>query len=413
MPKPGTLLRDKEIREARPSTKPFNLWDVGGLYLTVSDTGAKWWRLKYRYGGRERRMGLGTYPEVSLSEARQHRDDARTLLRKGIDPLEKRQSEQLERKDAAANSFESLAREWLEKQKTKLTPVTLNKATALLEKWAFPWIGSRPVKQITTRELLVNVLNRVEDAGKLETAHRLKQRCGQIFRYAIATGRADANPTPNLRGALTTQKTRNLPSIVDPTKIGQLLRDIENYSGQFVTRCALKLSPLLFVRPGELRWAEWAEIDLDRATWNIPAAKMKMDEPHIVPLATQAIAILRELHPLTAVGAGAKYVFPATYSRQRPMSENTVNLALRRMGYTSKEIVAHGFRSMASTLLNEQGWHPDVIERQLAHAERNEVRRAYNRAKYLPERVRMMQAWADYLDALRSGAKVVSIKRSA
>ncbi len=252
---------------------------------------------------------------------------------------------------------------------------------ALLEKWAFPWIGSRPITEITPRELLDQVLRRVEEAGKIETVHRLKQRCGQVFRYAIATGRAERDPSPDLQGALSTAKTRShTAAIIEPAKIGVLLRAIDGYQGSFVARCALRLTPLVFVRPGELRRAEWAEFDLDEALWSIPAEKMKMDAPHVVPLSRQGIAILRELHSLTGKGT---YVFPGLHSKQRPMSENTVNLALRRMGYSGNEIVAHGFRSMASTLLNEQGWPPDVIERQLAHAERNEVRRAYNRAKYL------------------------------
>jgi integrase len=393
--------------KAAPAGKHF---DGGGLFLHVLPSGAKYWRLKYRYAGKEKLLAFGTFPEVPLAEARLRREAARTELRDGKDPSAERKASALAARDSASNSFEAIAREWFDKQSNKLEGITLRKAIALFEKWAFPWIGSRPIAEITPRELLEQVLRRVEEAGKIETVHRLKQRCGQVFRYAIATGRAERDPTPDLRGALSTAKTRSHAAITEPGKIGELLRAIDSYQGSFVARCALRLTPLVFVRPGELRRAEWAEFDLDGALWSIPAEKMKMDAPHIVPLSCQAVAILRELHPLTGKGT---YVFPGLHSKQRPMSENTVNLALRRMGYSGNEIVAHGFRSMASTLLNEQGWPPDVIERQLAHAERNEVRRAYNRAKYLVERRKMMQAWSDYLDRLRTGANVVPIKRRA
>lgn len=398
---------------ALKAPKPGKHFDGGGLFLKVTPEGGRYWRLKYRFAGKEKLMAFGTFPEVALKEARERRESARALLRDGVDPSAQRKTIALAARDAAANSFEAVAREWLRKQSNKLTQETLGKATALFENWAFPWIGSAPIGEITPRALLESVLRRVESAGKLETVHRLKQRCGQVFRYAIATGRAERDPTPDLRGALETHKARNHPAITDPVKVSDLLRAMDGYQGSFVTRCALRLTPLVFVRPGELRRAEWSEFDLDGAhpQWSIPAAKMKMDAPHIVPLSTQAVAVLRELNPLTGRG---QYVFPGVQSRARPMSENTVNVALRRLGYTGSEMVAHGFRSMASTLLNEQGWPPDVIERQLAHAERNEVRAAYNRAKHLPERRKMMQAWADYLDGLRdSPAKIVPIKRAA
>lgn len=387
-------------------------FDSGGLFLHVTAQGGRYWRLKYRFAGKEKLLALGVFPEVSLAEARQRREAARALLRDGMDPNTERKATVLAARDAATNTFEAIAREWLQKQSNKLAKTTHAKAVAMFETWAFPWIGSRPVAEITPRVLLESVLRRVEAAGKLETVHRLKQRCGQVFRYAIATGRAERDPTPDLRGALETHKPRNHSAITDPARIGELLRAIDGYQGNLVTRCALRLTPLLFVRPGELRRAEWAEFDLEAAhpQWSIPAAKMKMDAPHIVPLSTQAVGILRELHPLTCRG---QYVFPGLHSRARPMSENTVNLALRRLGYSGSDMVAHGFRSMASTLLNEQGWPADVIERQLAHAERNEVRAAYNRAKHLPERRKMMQAWADYLDGLRTNANVVPIKRKA
>lgn len=387
-------------------------FDSGGLFLHVTAQGGRYWRLKYRFAGKEKLLALGVFPEVSLAEARQRREAARALLRDGMDPNTERKATVLAARDAATNTFEAIAREWLQKQSSKLAKTTHAKAVAMFETWVFPWIGSRPVAEITPRVLLESVLRRVEASGKLETVHRLKQRCGQVFRYAIAPGRAERDPTPDLRGALETHKPRNHSAITDPAKIGDLLRAMDGYQGNLVTRCALRLTPLLFVRPGELRRAEWAEFDLEGAhpQWSIPAAKMKMDAPHIVPLSTQAVAILRELHPLTGRG---HYVFPGLHSRARPMSENTVNLALRRLGYSGSDMVAHGFRSMASTLLNEQGWPADVIERQLAHAERNEVRAAYNRAKHLPERRKMMQAWADYLHGLRTNANVVPIKRKA
>jgi integrase len=408
MPLQSNALTAVRVRNAESKSKPYRIFDGGGLYVEVSPSGAKYWRLKYRFAGKEKRLALGVFPEVSLTEAREARDTARAQLRNDIDPGAARKANAQAARDAVANSFESIAREWLERQSMKLQASTHRKATALLETWAFPWIGRRPIREITPRELLESALRRVEREGKFETAHRLKQRCGQVFAYAIHSGRAEHNPAAGLRGVLSTAKVRNHAAITDPAKIGKLLRAIETYDGAFATKCALRLTPYVFVRPGELRCAEWSEINFEAAQWSIPAEKMKMDAPHIVPLSKQAAAILQELKPLTGSG---KFVFPGLHNRQRPMSENTVNLALRRLGYTGDEMVAHGFRSMASTLLNEQGWPPDVIERQLAHAERNEVRRAYNRAKYLQERRNMMQAWADYLDALRLGqqGKIIAL----
>jgi len=410
MPQQSNTLTVVQVRNAKPQSKPYRMFDGGGLYVEIATNGAKYWRLKYRYAGKEKRLALGVFPEVSLTEAREGRDAARAQLRKDIDPGAARKATALAARDAVANCFEAIAREWLERQSKKLEPSTHRKAIAILETWAFPWIGKRPIGEITPRELLESVLRRVEREGKFETAHRLKQRCGQVFAYAIHSGRAEQNPAAGLRGVLSTAKVRNHAAITEPGKVGELLRAIETYDGSFVTKCALRLTPYLFVRPGELRCAEWSEIDLEAAQWSIPADKMKMDAPHLVPLARQAVAILRELRPVSESG---RYVFPGLHNRQRPMSENTVNLALKRLGYTGDEMVAHGFRSTASTLLNELGWAPDVIERQLAHAERNEVRRAYNRAKYLSERRNMMQAWADYLDSLRSGRGVIPIKRQA
>jgi integrase len=392
-------------QKAKPASKPYRMFDGGGLYLEVmpSPSRARYWRLKYRYGGKEKRLALGVFPEVTLTEARERRDQARKQLREGTDPGAARRAAVSAARDAVANSFKAIASEWLTKQSKELKPTTLEKVTASLNAWVFPWLGQRPIAEITTREFHDAVLRRIVLAGKIETAQRVKQRCSQVFQYAIVTGRSEQNPAAGLRGVIPSVKSRSHSAITEPARVGELLRAIDGYNGYFVTSCALRLAPYLFVRPGELRRAEWSEIDLDGGQWSIPAEKMKMEAPHIVPLAQQAISILRDLKPLTGAD---RYVFPGLHNRARPMSENAINLALRRLGYAGSEMVGHGFRSMASTLLNEQGWPPDVIERQLAHSERNEVRRAYNRAKHLPDRKKMMQQWADYLDGLKAGVRI-------
>lgn len=373
--------------------------------LSVTPTGGKWSRLKYRFDGKEKLLSLGTYPDTSLAMAREKRDDARRLLASGIDPSAHKQGAKATRGDA--NSFETVAREWFAKFSPRWVPSHADKIIRRLERDVFPWIGGEPVGEVTGPKLLT-AMRRIEHRGAIETAHRALQNCGQVFRYAVATGRADRDPSGDLRGALPPVATRHHASITDTKAIGQLLRDIRAYEGSFVTRCALLLAPLVFVRPGELRKAEWAEVDLEAAEWRIPAARMKSRAIHIVPLSTQAVAVLRELHALTGHGLG-KYLFPGARSVKRPMSENTVNAALRRLGYDKETMTGHGFRSMASTILNEQGWKGDAIERQLAHAERNGVRAAYNYAEHLPERRRMMQAWADHLGTLERGAKVIQL----
>ena len=302
-----------------------------------------------------------------------------------------------------------MAREWFATFSPKWVKGHSDKIFRRLERNIFPNLGGRPIADITSRELL-GVLRKVESRGAIETAHRTKQNCSQVFRYAVATGRAERDPTIELRGALTPSRERHHPSITDPKGIGGLLRAIDGYDGSLVTKCALRLAPLTFVRPGELRRAEWAEFNLDKAEWRIPPERMKMRELHIVPLSAQAVDAVKELQPLTGRG---KYVFPGARTNGRPMSENTVNAALRRLGYSKDQMTGHGFRSMASTHLNEHGWHRDAIERQLAHAERDGVRAAYNFAEHLPERRRMMQAWADYLDALKAGAKVTAFRKAA
>lgn len=389
-------LTDTAIRNAKPGVKPVKLSDEKGLFLLVTPSGGRWWRQKYRFAGKEKLLSFGIYPDIGLKEARQRRDDARKLLAAGVDPSEHRKAYKASRSSSAVNSFEVVAREWFGKYAPTWAATHGDKIIRRLERDIFPWLGARPIADVTAPELLT-VLRRVEGRGAIETAHRAMQNCGQIFRYAIATGRAERDPSADLRGALSPVKPTHHPSITEPKAIGELLRAIEGYNGSLVTKCALKLAPLVFVRPGELRKAEWSEFNLESAEWRIPAARMKMREQHIVPLSKQAVAVLRELNPLTGQG---RYVFPGARTNGRPMSENAINAALRRLGYSGNEMTGHGFRSIASTLLNEQGWHRDAIERQLAHAERNAVRAAYNYAEHLQERRKMMQAWSDYLSGL-------------
>ncbi len=400
-------LTDTSARSAKPKAKPYKLADGRGMFLLVNPNGAKWWRLKYRIDGREKLLSLGVYPEVGLKDARQKRDAARKLIEGGVDPSLNRQIQKAARIERAENSFETVAREWFAKKSPKWAQSHSGKVLTRLEKDIFPWIGGRPIADVTAPELLAS-LRRIETRGAIETAHRAHQSCGQIFRYAIATGRAERDISGDLRGALQPVVSRHHASITDPKEIGALMRAIAGYSGNLVTKCAIRLAPLVFLRPGELRNAEWAEIDLDKGEWRIPAEKMKSRAPHIVPLSKQANAILTELKPLTGEG---RRVFPGERSIERPMSENTITAALRRMGYTSTQMTGHGFRSMASTLLNEHGWHRDAIERQLAHGERDEVRAAYNYAEHLPDRRKMMQWWADHLDALTAGGKVLPLGR--
>jgi integrase len=365
----------------------------------VAPGGGRWWRFKYSLAGREKLLSLGTYPDTGLGSARQRRDDARQLVADGIDPSVKRQ----EAKAALANTFEGIAKEWLELQRKKLSARTFEKKAGWFKDFLYPYIGRQPITSVTAQDLL-RALKRIEVRGLHETAHRARSNAGNVFRYAIATGRAERDVSADLRGALAPVVTTNRAAITEPARVGELLRKIHAYRGQPATEAALKLAPLVFVRPGELRGAEWSEFSLDGAhpEWRLPARRMKMDEEHIVPLARQAVAILRELEPITG---GGRFVFPSLRGGHRPISENTINVALRALGYAGNEMTGHGFRAMASTLLNEQAVAPDVIELQLAHAERNEVRSAYNRATRMPERRKMMQQWADYLDGLRAGQR--------
>ncbi|QBB70631.1 DUF4102 domain-containing protein [Pseudolysobacter antarcticus] len=403
-------LTDTAIRKAKPEAKARRLFDGGGLYLEISPKGGKWWRLKYRHANKEKRLSLGTYPETGLADAREKRATARKLLASGVDPSEHRKAEKAAGVERSANSFEVVAREWHVKQSKAWVEDHASRIMLRLENDVFPWIGAKPIGELSAKELLTTV-NRVVARGAIESAHRVLQNCGQVLRYAIATGRSERNPATDLKGALPPVNETHRAAITEPASIAPLLRAIDGYTGAFVTKSALRLAPLLFVRPGELRQAEWSEFDLDAGDWNIPAARMKMRQPHLVPLAPQAIATLRELHALTGRG---RYVFPGARSRTRPMSNNAVNAALRRMGFAKDEMTGHGFRAMARTVLDEVlHFRPDYIEHQLAHAVRDPNGRAYNRTAHLTERRKMMSAWADYLDNLRTGGNVVLLRSYA
>lgn len=404
-------LSDTAIRTAKPATKPRKLTDGGGLFILITSSGSRWWRLKYRFDGKEKLLSLGTYPDVSLKGARERREEARKLLANGVDPGENRKQQKAARQDRAANSFETIAREWIAKHSPNWAESHAAKVIARLENDLLPWIGGRPIAELTAPELLT-VLRRIEARGALDTAHRAHQSFGMIFRYAVATGRADRNPAADLKGALPPARKNHFAAVTDPARVGEILRALHGYHGDFVVRCALQFAPLVFVRPGELRHAEWSEIDLDGATWELPAEKMKMRLPHVVPLSRPAVAILRELYPLTGSG---RYVFPngRTPKGDRAMSDNALLAAMRRIGIAREEMTTHGWRATARTLLDEVLKNrPDLIEHQLAHAVKDPNGRAYNRTAHLPERRKMMQRWADYLDGLRRGGEVVPIRRA-
>ena len=400
-------LSDVKIRNCKPIKKPLKLFDGGGLFLLVTTKGGKLWRMKYRFDGKEKLLALGSYPEISLFDARHRRDEARMQLAHGIDPGAVRKA-QKQAVTEETETFEVIAREWHTKFSPTWTPGHASAIEGRLERDLFPWIGKRPITEIKAPDLLT-VLRRVEDRGALESAHRIRTIAGQVFRYALATGRAERDPSVDLRGALPQPGEKHHAAITDPKEVAPLLRAIDGYHGHFVVKCALRLAPILFVRPGELRHAEWAEINLDESVWNIPASKMKMKEPHLVPLSNQAVDILKELKPLTGTG---RYVFPSMRSVTKTMSENTINAALRYMGYDKETMTGHGFRAMARTILDEVlQVRPDFIEHQLAHAVRDPNGRAYNRTAHLVERRKMMQTWADYLDGLKAGAVVVPFKK--
>lgn len=396
---PGGLT-DTAVRQARPRERAYKLADGGGLSLVVTATGSRWWRFDYHFAGRRKTISLGTYPKVSLARARQAHAQARELLEDGVDPSAQRRAE----KAARETTFAGVADEWLAGTRKAWSDAHAETVRYRLDRYLLPRLGARPIGAIEPPELLA-ALKPLDD--RPDTARRAKQIAGQVFRYAVAHGLAQRDPTADLRGVLSAPVTRSRAAITDPRQVGPLLRAIDGYEGHPVVRAALRLLPRVFVRPGELRRMEWVEIDFERAEWRIPAERMKMREAHIVPLARQALTILEDVRPLTGRG---RYVFASVRSARQPLSENTLNAALRRLGYDKDEMTAHGFRALASSLLNEQGWPPDVIERQLAHAERNKVRAAYNRASHMGERRRMMQAWADHLDTLAASANVVALR---
>lgn len=390
-------LSDAKVKTAKPKDAPYKLTDGGGMYLLVEKNGGKYWRLAYRFNGKQKTLALGVYPDVSLSAARDRRSDARKLLSNGIDPSIERKIQSAAKIEQNANTFEHIAREWIAKQAPTWATSHTNNIMRRLERDVFPWIGSAPVTDVTAPKLL-DVLRRIEARGANETAHRAKENCGQIFRYAIATGRAERDPSQDLRGALAPAKTEHMAAVTDPSAVGAMLRMFDDYQGMLVTRCALRLAPLVFVRPGELRVAEWKDIDLDAGEWSFVASKTKT--PHIVPLSRQAVAILRELHPLTG---HARYVFPNPRTDDKPMSGNAVLSAMRYMGIPKEDMTGHGFRAMARTLLHERLKFPaEVIEHQLAHKVADALGAAYNRTRFLDDRKIMMQAWADYLDVLKN-----------
>jgi integrase len=401
------LLTELAIKRAKAGAKPYKIYDSGGLFLIVRPNGAKWWRLKYRFGGKENLLSLGIYPHVTLKEARERRDKERKKLANRIDPSVNRKAEKEAWNKDQENTFEIVAREWIESRKSRWTSSNTKKTTRRLEMDAFPWFGQRPIRDITAPELLAAV-RKTEARGAIGTAHRVLQNCGQVFRYAIATGRAKYDVAADLSEALKSATAGHFAALTNPEDIAPLLRAMYAYQGSVVTRAALRLAPLVFLRPGELRRGEWAEIDFEKAEWNIPAERMKMEKPHLVPLSQQALEILRELHRQTG---RRTFLFPSPISNQRAMSDMAILAALRRMGYTKDEMTVHGFRAMARTVLDEVlGFRPDIIEHQLAHAVKDPNGRAYNRTSHLPQRRDMMQKWADYLDELRDRAEILPLR---
>jgi len=402
------MLTDAAIRRIKPTEKPFKLADIYGLYLLVRPDGARYWRWDYRHADKRGTVALGVYPAVSLKEAREKLAHAKKLLDKGVNPSSYKKLTRGVGSIAAGDTFRIVSEEWVQKLEAEgRSPTTIEKMRWLI-RFALPLIGERPLGEITAPELLT-VLRTVEVRGRYETARRLRGTCGSILRYGIATGRAGRDVTLDLQGALISPKVTHRPAITEPAKVGELLRAIDGYVGQPTVCLALKLAPHLFVRPGELRMAEWQEMDFDKRVWTIPGEKMKMGRSHRVPLSRQAFALIETLR---SMGERSKFLFPSLQSRDRPMSENTVNAALRRLGYAQSEMTGHGFRATASSLLNEsRKWHPDAIERQLAHVESNDVRRAYLRGEHWDERVRMMQWWSDHLDQLKSGSAAKRSKR--
>lgn len=418
MPKRVLPLSDVQVRNAKPKDKLYKLQDGSGLYLLVTPSGGKLWRFDYRYADKRKTMALGKYPEQTLSEMRQRRDEVRKLVSNGVDPGEVKKAKKAATVAETENAFEVVAREWLNGRKAEWSEGHRETVMGRLNYDVFPVFGARQVGDIEAPELL-EMLRRIEARGAVETAHRVRTVCSQIFRFAIATGRAKRDPAADLRGALKSFTSRHHSAITDPQDVAPLLRAIDGYKGTFVVRQALRLAPLVFIRPGELRHAEWTEFDLENADWNIPIERMKMltkkkidrkGQKHLIPLSRQAVDVLRELQLYTGK---SRYVFPCARSHARPMSENAVNGALRRMGFSKEEICGHGFRAMARTIMDEVlQVRVDLIEHQSAHAVKDPLGRVYNRTSFLPERREMMQKWADYLDGLKSGAKVLPLRKA-
>ena len=402
-------LTDVAIRNAKPGAKATKLADGGGMFLLITPAGGKLWRLKYRVDGREKLLAIGTYPEISLGEARRRREEARELIALGKDPSREKQREKVRARIEAADTFAAICKEYCEKRRRDGTKGWAQ-ATAIRSEYLLSLvvgsIGRLAISEIEPADVLT-AIRRIEGKGKLESARRSLQLAGAVFRYAVATARLASDPTRDLRGALTAPTVTHYGAITEAKQVGALLRAIDEYEGSGITKLALQISPHVFVRPGELRHAEWSEIDLDGALWIIPAGKMKMRKAHHVPLSAQAVALFREVQAVTGPNG---YVFPSVRTRTRPMSENTINAGLRRLGYSTDEMTAHGFRAMASTLLNESGkWNPDAIERALAHGDTDKVRAAYHRGAHWNERVKMVQWWSDHLDLLRRGAEIIPI----
>lgn len=399
-------LSDIAVKNAAAREKPYKLADGAGLYVEVMPNGSKYWRLKYRFGGKEKRLALGVYPAVSLKAARKAARSARDILADGVDPGETKRKDKLARSVGAANSFRAVAEEWAKKETPHWSESHIKRVAGVFDNNLFPWLGHRPIADINPPELLA-ALRKTESKGTLETAKRAKQIAGQVFRYAVATGRAERDPTPDLKGALAVAIGSHHAALTNPKDVAELLRAIDGFRGTPAVWAALRLSPLLFCRPGELRHMEWAEINWDEERWEIPAEKMKLRLPHIVPLCSQALTILRELQPITG---RSKYVFPSARGASRPLSENGVRVALRTLGFTNEQMTPHGFRAMARTILDEVlGYRVDWIEHQLAHAVKDANGRAYNRTSHLPERKKMMQGWADYLDSLKTSSNVIPV----
>lgn len=401
-------ITDAAVRTAKPKEKPYKLSDGKGLYLYIAPAGGKLWRFDYAFDGKRKTLAMGGYPDLTLAEARERRDEARKLLACGVDPSNVKKAQKAARLERAGNSFEVLAREWYEKQSGSWSTSHGVRIIRRLERDVFPLIGGLPVVDITAPALLA-AARKIEERGAIETAHRAMQNCGQVIRYAIATGRAERDPTPDLRGALSPVQATHFAAVTEPMEAGKLLRLLDTHSGGYAVRAALKLAPLVFVRPGELRNARWVDVDLEAGEWRYIVPKTR--SPHIVPLSTQAVAILSQLKPHTE---HSEYVFPGGRSPLKAMSENAVLAAMRDLGITADTMSGHGFRAMARTMLDEVlGYPPHIIEQQLAHAVRDPLGRAYNRTAHLPERKKMMQAWADYLDKLKAGAEVIPFPKVA